>query len=60
MENQIKNLCSYLNEINKVDETIASNKLSFEEVNALMNLIDLKKKSYLDLNDIHELVGKVT
>jgi hypothetical protein len=60
MENQLKQVCLCLLQVAAIEDTIASNKLSFTEVAAMMEMVDLKRKGYLDLNDIFELVGKVT
>lgn len=60
MENQLKQVCLCLQQLAAIEDTIASNKLSFTEVEAVMGMVDLKRRGYLDLNDIFELVGKVT
>lgn len=60
MENQLKQVCLCLLQVAGIEDTIASNRLSFSEVAAVMEMVDLKRRGYLDLNDIFELVGKVT
>ena len=60
MEHHFKELCCCLSEISQLDALISSNLLSFPEVNAVMNMVDLKRRGFLDLNDVFELVGKVT
>lgn len=41
-------------------KVIAEYLLSKEEVMCLMGLVDVRRKGYLDLHDVYELVGKVT
>lgn len=60
MENQLKQLCLCIQQIPSIEETISSNLLSFPEVAAMMEMVDVKRRGFLDLNDIYELVGKVT
>lgn len=60
METKLKELCIFITSLSKLDSNIAQNKLSHSEVKALFQLIDIKGKGFLDLNDIYELVGKVS
>jgi hypothetical protein len=60
MEQQFRELCACILDISKLEETITTNKLSYTEVNAMMDFIDIKHRGFLDLNDVFELVGKVT
>jgi len=34
--------------------------MSTVELKALLEIVDVKRKGYLDLNDVYELAGKVT
>jgi Ca2+-binding EF-hand superfamily protein len=43
-----------------LQDTINACKLSPAEVKAMMDMIDIKQKGFLDLDDVYELVGKVT
>ena len=60
MENTLKSLCNLITEIANLNLTIVNNKLSFSEVKTLLDLVDVRRKGYLDLSDIYDLVGKVT
>lgn len=59
MENKLKEICICLHNIAQLENDIAQNKLSLNEVKALLQLVDVKAKGFLDLTDIYELVGKV-
>lgn len=59
MENGLRNICSFLQEVVQLGEVIARNRLSFSEVKTLLSLVDVKKKGFLDLADVFDLVGKV-
>lgn len=59
MENKLKEICICLHNIAQLENDIAQNKLSPNEVKALLQLVDVKTKGFLDLTDIYELVGKV-
>ena len=60
MEKNIKQLCQCWNDMSEGEAVIANNLLSKTEVAALMGMVDVRRKGYLDLNDIYELVGSVT
>jgi hypothetical protein len=60
MENQMKQVCLCIQQIAAIEDVISANRLSFPEVAAVMEMVDLKRRGFLDLNDIFELVGKVT
>lgn len=60
MENQIKQVCLCIQQIAAIEDIISANRLSFPEVAVVMEMVDLKRRGFLDLNDIFELVGKVT
>lgn len=60
MEQFFQSLCSCLSEMARIDDSLSCNKLSYAEVAAMMELVDAKRKGFLDLNDIFELAGKVT
>lgn len=60
MENSLKSLCSFIHSLTTLESTIASNKLSFPEVDKLFSLVDVKGRGYLDLGDVYDLVGKVS
>jgi Ca2+-binding EF-hand superfamily protein len=60
MENQLKQVCLCIQQVAAIEDTISANRLSPAEVAAVMELVDLKRRGFLDLNDIYELVGKVT
>lgn len=60
IENRMNNLCFYVLEISKIEDSVNQNKLSISEVQALWTLIDINQKGHLDLNDIYELAGKVS
>jgi Ca2+-binding EF-hand superfamily protein len=60
METKLKELCIFITSLAKLDSNITQNKLSLSEVKALFQLVDIKGKGYLDLNDIYELAGKVS
>lgn len=60
MENKLKELCQFICNIAKIDSKITENKLSYSELKALLQMVDVKGKGFLDLNDIYDLVGKVS
>jgi|JI9StandDraft_2_1071091.scaffolds.fasta_scaffold590023_1 hypothetical protein len=60
METKLKELCIFITSLAKLDSNITQNKLSLSEVKALFQLVDIKGKGFLDLNDIYELAGKVS
>lgn len=60
MEKKLKEICQFIIDISALESTITQNKLSLAEVAALFKLVDVKGKGFLDLNDIYELVGKVS
>jgi Ca2+-binding EF-hand superfamily protein len=60
MENKLKELSEFVCNVVKIENKIAENKLSHSEVKALLQMVDVKGKGFLDLNDVYDLVGKVT
>jgi Ca2+-binding EF-hand superfamily protein len=60
MENGLKNLCGFIQELVKLESTLLKNKLSNSEVKTLLGLVDVRGKGYLDLSDVYDLVGKVS
>ena len=60
METKLKELCIFITSLAKLDSNITQNKLSLSEVKALFQLVDIKGKGFLDVNDIYELAGKVS
>lgn len=60
METKIKEICQFIINVSTLEDRIAQNRLSLSEVSALFKLVDVKVKGFLDLNDIYELVGKVS
>ena len=60
MENKLKELSQFVCNVAKIDNKITENRLSNSEVKALLQMVDVKGKGFLDLNDVYDLVGKVT
>ena len=60
MENQIKKLTEVIHNITSLNTKIQSNKLSHVEVKALLELVDVRRKGYLDLSDVFDLIGNVS
>ena len=60
MENAFKTICQFINDLTQLEHNITKNKMSYGEVKTLMELVDVKRKGFLDLGDIYDLVGKVS
>lgn len=60
MERQIKKLTDLIFSITSLNAKIQNNKLSHTEVKSLLELVDVRRKGYLDLSDILDLIGKVS
>ena len=60
MENCLSSVCHCLNDMAQTNKVVADSLLSKEEVGHLMGLVDLRRKGYLDLHDVYQLVGTVT
>lgn len=59
MENYLKRICSFLTDLTKLDEVTRNNRLSSTEVRSLLGYVDVKRKGFLDLGDVYDLVGKI-
>lgn len=52
MEKQLKQVCLCIQQIAAIEDVISANRLSFAEVAAVMEMVDLKHRGFMDLNDI--------
>lgn len=55
----LKEIINFINKSARWTEQINGSKLTIEEVKFLFETIDQKRKGYLDLADVYELVGDV-
>ena len=60
MENKLKELVLFVDSLSKSESIIQQNQMSYQEIESLLRLVDVKGKGFLDLNDIYDLAGKVS